>query len=317
MTVIALEQLAATIRSSAALQAKRDLALLKRLGTLLDGDDAAAIAHGDEYLIVCGEAIQPAFVRGAPYAAGAAAVVTNVSDVRAMGARPLGLVDMLVSPDRAHAETVLDGIAWAAELLGVEIVGGHLTLGAEPALSASCTGVAARPLLARNAQPGDELLAAFCLDGGYGAGTSFFSSLRDRAPESLRDDGEALVEVAESGAVHAARDVSMPGVAGSLLQLLEAAGCGATLELERVPRPTGVSLERWVLTFPSFGFLLAAPPSARANAAEPFLRRGLACAPCGRLDASRVLRLAASGQTAELWDLNVDPFTHLDPAGST
>lgn len=317
MTVIALEQLAATIRSSAALQAKRDLALLKRLGTLLDGDDAAAIAHGDEYLIVCGEAIQPAFVRGAPHAAGAAAVVTNVSDVRAMGGRPLGLVDMLVSPDRAHAETVLDGIAWAAELLGVEIVGGHLTLGAEPALSASCTGVAARPLLARNAQPGDELLAAFCLDGGYGAGTSFFSSLRDRAPESLRDDGEALVEVAESGAVHAARDVSMPGVAGSLLQLLEAAGCGATLELERVPRPTGVSLERWVLTFPSFGFLLAAPPSARANAAEPFLRRGLACAPCGRLDASRVLRLAASGQTAELWDLNVDPFTHLDPAGST
>ncbi len=317
MTATALEQLAATIRSSPALQAKRDLALLKRLGTRLDGDDAAAIAHGDEYLIVCGEAIQPAFVRGAPHAAGAAAVVTNVSDVRAMGGRPLGLVDMLVSPDRAHAETALDGIAWAAELLGVEIVGGHLTLGAEAALSASCTGVAARPLLARNAQPGDELLAAFSLDGRYAPGTPFFSSLRDRSPEALRDDGEALVEVAESGAVHAARDVSMPGVAGSLLQLLEAAGCGATLELERVPRPAGVSLERWLLTFPSFGFLLATPPSARANAAEPFLRRGLACAPCGRLDGSRVLRLAASGQTAELWDLNVEAFTHLDPAGST
>ena len=201
---------------------------------------------------------------------------------------------------------------------GVEIVGGHLTLGAdEPALSASCTGLATRPLLARNARPGDELLAAFCLDGRYGAQTLFFSSLRDRAPESLRDDGEALVEVAESGAAHAARDVSMPGVAGSLLQLLETAGCGATLELERVPRPAGVSLERWLLTFPSFGFLLAAAPGARANAAEPFLRRGLACAPCGRLDDSRVLRLAASGHTAALWDLNADPFTHLDPAGST
>ena len=318
MTAEALEQLAASIRSFPTLQAKRDLALLRRLGTRLDGDDAAAIAHGDEYLIVCGEAIQPAFVRRAPHAAGAAAVVTNVSDVRAMGGRPLGLVDMLVSPDRAHAETVLDGIAWAAELLGVEIVGGHLTLGAdEPALSASCTGLATRPLLARNARPGDELLAAFCLDGRYGAQTLFFSSLRDRAPESLRDDGEALVEVAESGAAHAARDVSMPGVAGSLLQLLETAGCGATLELERVPRPAGVSLERWLLTFPSFGFLLAAAPGARANAAEPFLRRGLACAPCGRLDDSRVLRLAASGQAAALWDLNVDPFTHLDPAGST
>jgi uncharacterized protein len=313
----ALERLAATIRSSEAVRAKRDLALLRRLGTPLEGDDAAAIPHGDEYLIVCGEAIQPAFARDAPHAAGAAAVVTNVSDVRAMGGRPIGLVDMLVSPDRAHAETVLDGIRWAAGLLGVEIVGGHLTLGHPAALSASCTGVATQPLLGRNARPGDELLAAFSLEGRYAAGMPFFSSLRDRAPEALRDDGEALVEVAESGAAHAARDVSMPGVAGSLLQLLETAGCGGVLELERVPRPPGAPLERWLLTFPSFGFLLTAPPGAGAEAAAPFLRRGLACAPCGRLDDSRVLRLAASGQTTALWDLGAEPFTHLDPTGST
>ena len=234
-----LQQLAASIRSSPALAAKRDLALLTRLRAPLDGDDGAAIAYGDEYLIVCGEAIHPAFVRDNPHAAGAAAVVTNVSDVRAMEGRPLGLVDMLVSPDRTHAEAVLDGIAWAAELLGVDVVGGHLTLGHDPALAASCTGIARRPLRASNAQPGDELLAAFCLEGRYTENTPFFSSLRDRTPGKLRDDGEALVEVAESGAAHAARDVSMPGVAGSLLQLLEIAGCGATLELERIPRPPG------------------------------------------------------------------------------
>jgi uncharacterized protein len=311
------QQLAANIRESAALDAKRDLALLTRLKAPPDGDDGAAIAHGDEYLIVCGEAIHPAFVRSDPHAAGAAAVVTNVSDVRAMGGRPVGLVDMLVSPDREHAGVVLDGIAWAAGLLGVDVVGGHLTLGHEPALSASCTGVARRPLRAVNAQPGDELLAAFCLEGRYTSGTPFFSSLRDRAPDKLRDDGEALVEVAESGAAHAARDVSMPGVAGSLLQLLEAAGCGATLELERIPRPDGVSVERWLETFPSFGFLLAAPAGAAADAAAPFLRRGLACAPCGRLDDSAELRVAAGRDTAVLWDLNREPFTHLGPTRST
>ncbi|MGO9498941.1 MAG: AIR synthase related protein [Solirubrobacteraceae bacterium] len=311
-----LEQLVATIRDSPALAAKRDLALLTRLGAPLDGDDGAVIAHGDEYLIVCGEAIHPAFVRGNPHAAGAAAVITNVSDVRAMGGRPVGLLDMLVSPDRAHAEAVLDGIAWAAGLVGVDVLGGHLTLGHDPALSASCTGIARRPLRAANAKPGDELLAAFCLEGRYTKNTPFFSSLRDRAPAKLRDDGEALVEVAESGAAHAARDVSMPGVAGSLLQLLEAAGCGATLELERVPRPAGVSVERWLETFPSFGYLLVAPAGAGDAAAEPFLRRGLACAQCGRLDDTGVLRLAAAGETTALWDLNVEPLTHLDPTGS-
>ncbi len=306
-----LQQLAASIRDSPTFAAKRDLGLLTRLGASLDGDDGAAIAHGDEYLIVCGEAIHPEFVRSNPRAAGAAAVITNLSDVRAMGGRPVGLVDMLVSPDRAHAEAVLDGLAWAAGLLGVEIVGGHLTLGHEPSLSAACTGLAHRPLLAANARAGDELLAAFCLEGRYTADTPFFSSLRDRAPSKLRDDGEALVEVAESGAAHAARDVSMPGIAGSLLQLLEIAGCGATLELERIPRPADVSLERWLITFPSFGFVLVAPPGAAGAAAEPFLARGLACAPCGRLDDSGVLRLAGAGETAALWDLNVEPLTHI------
>jgi uncharacterized protein len=309
-----LEQLAAAIRDSPALAAKRDLALLTRLGAPIDGDDGAVIAHGGEYLIVCGEAIHPEFVRSNPHAAGAAAVITNVSDVRAMGGRPVGLLDMLVSPDRAHAEVVLDGIAWAAGLLGVDVVGGHLTLGYEPSLSASCTGIAARPLRAGNARPGDELLAAFCLEGRYTEGTPFFSSLRDRAADKLRDDGEALFEVAESGAAHAARDVSMPGIAGSLLQLLEIAGCGATLELDRIPRPADVELERWLSTFPSFGFLLVAPPGGAERAAEPFLARGLACAACGRLDDSGVLRLDGAGETTALWDLNDEPLTHVDRA---
>ena len=114
----ALEELAATIRAAPAVEAKRQLGLVRRLGAPVDGDDAAAIAHRGQYLILCGEAIQPAFVRAHPHAAGAAAVVTNVADVRAMGGRPVGLVDMLVSPDRDHAAAVLDGIAWAAGLLG-------------------------------------------------------------------------------------------------------------------------------------------------------------------------------------------------------
>jgi selenophosphate synthetase-related protein len=310
-----LEQLVAMIRSAPAVQAKRELALVRRLAAPLDGDDAAALPYAGGYLILCGEAIAPTFARADPHAAGAAAVVTNVSDVRAMGGRPLGLLDMVVSPDRAHAEAVLDGIAWAAGLLGVDVVGGHLTLGHPPSISASCTGVATRPLFGREALPGDLLLAAFSLEGRYRDDTLFFSSLRDRSPEQLRDDGEALVEVAEWGAAHAARDVSMPGAAGSLLQLLETAGCGAELAVERVPRPQGVSLERWLLTFPSFGFLLAVPPERADDAAEPFRRRGLACAQCGRLDDTRTLTLAASGETAQLWDLAAEPFTHLGAGG--
>jgi selenophosphate synthetase-related protein len=312
-----LQALVAAVRSAPGLLGKRDISAIERLGGAIDGDDAALVEYRGEYLVVCGEAISPPFVRADPFGAGTAAVVTNVSDVRAMGGRPLALVDMLVSPDRAHAERVLEGIAHASDLLGVPVVGGHLTIGEEPALSASCTGVAKAPLRAAAARPGDVLLAAFALDGRYmSASRPFFSALGDRAPERLRDDGEALVEVAEAGWCHAARDVSMPGIAGSLLQMIEGAGCGARLDLDRLPRPDGAPLDRWLLTFPSFGFLLAAPEAHVGAACAAFTRRGLACAPCGTFDDTRVLRLATGGSEAPVWDLAGTPLTGLGRAGS-
>jgi selenophosphate synthetase-related protein len=305
-----LAHLAAAVRAAPGLQAKRELRLLERLPFALDGDDAALVAHGDGQLVLCGEAIAPALLTADPFAAGAAAVATNVADVRAMGGRPLALVDTLISPDREHADRVLDGLAWAAERLGVPIVGGHLTLGAPAALSAFCTGTVTTPLRAAAARPGDVLLAAFCLEGiDRGHDPPIFTSLRDRDPARLRDDGEALVEVAERGLCHAARDVSMPGVAGSLLQLLELAGCGATLDVERLPRPEGVALARWLVTFPSFGFVLAAAPEHVDAACAAFARRGLACAPCGAFDDTRALRLAGGGESAEVWDLAAEPLT--------
>ena len=305
-----LAHLAAAVRAAPGLRAKRELVLLEGRGFATDGDDAALVAHGEGQLVLCGEAIAPALLAADPFAAGAAAVATNVADVRAMGGRPLALVDTLVSPDRDHAQKVLDGLAWAAQRLGVPVVGGHLTLGAPPALSAFCTGSVTTPLRAAAARPGDVLLAAFCLQGSdRGHDPPIWSSLRERAPAQLREDGEALVEVAERGLCHAARDVSMPGVAGSLLQLLELAGCGATLDVERVPHPDGVALERWLLAFPSFGFVLAAAPEHVDAACETFARRGLACAPCGSFDESRALRLAGGGESAEVWDLAAEPLT--------
>jgi selenophosphate synthetase-related protein len=306
------QALAAGVRALSALHAKRDLQLVRRLGPVGGGDDGALVAHGGEWIVLCGEAILPSFVAAQPRAAGASAVVTNVSDVRAMGGRPLAILDMLVSPDAAHAELVLEGLAWAAELLGVEVVGGHLTMGAAPSLSATCTGIARRPLRAAAARPGDVLLAAFCLEGRYMSDDNdFFTSLPDRAPERLRTDGDALVEVAEKGLCHAARDVSMPGAAGSLLQLLEAAGCGAVLDVGRLPRPAGVPVARWLRTFPSFGFLLAAAPEHADAACAVFERRGLASAVCGEFEDSRRLELRCGRDRATVWDLDIAPLTGL------
>jgi len=56
-----MEDLVAAVRTAPGLLGKRDLQVVKRLG--VDGDDAAAVPHGDGYLIVCGEAMSPPFLK--------------------------------------------------------------------------------------------------------------------------------------------------------------------------------------------------------------------------------------------------------------
>ena len=73
-----LQALVAAVRSAPGLLGKRDINVIERLGVAIDGDDAALIPHRGEYIVVCGEAISPPFLRADPYGAGTAAVVTNV-----------------------------------------------------------------------------------------------------------------------------------------------------------------------------------------------------------------------------------------------
>ncbi len=183
--------------------------------------------------------------------------------------------------------------------------------GAPAALSTFAVGRARAPLSAANARPGDAVVLVACLEGEVmvGAGSSFFSHLRGPRRDRAADDLALLPDAAEAGDAWAARDVSMPGVAGSLLQLCESAGgLGCALDLEALPVPPGVPLERWLLTFPSYAFLVVGDAGAllgRAGAA------GLAAARVATLDASGRLRLAGAGREEPVWDLTDEPLTGL------
>jgi uncharacterized protein len=305
-----LPALARVVREHPGLRSKRELATVAAvLGG--DGDDAALVADGDGHLALAAEAIWPPFVAAQPRAAGVAGVVTVLNDLAATGARPLALLDCLVAGSRRVAEDVLEGLRIGAGLYGVPVLGGHATVeqGAAPGLSTFAVGRARRPLSARNARPGDAVTLLACLEGEMmvGAGSSFFSHLRGPRRERAREDLALLADMAESGDAWAARDVSMPGVAGSLLQLCESAGgLGCALDVDALPVPAGMTLERWLVTFPSFAFLLVGDVdaiTARARSA------GLAAARVGSLDDSGRLRLATAGQEEPVWDLTEEPLT--------
>lgn len=263
------------------------------------GDDAAVVARPDGHLLAAGEAIYPPFVSVDPFGAGVGAVVANVNDIAAMGGRPLAIVDTVVAPED-QARAVLAGLAHAADLYGVPIVGGHLTVTeGPPSVSAFVVGEVEVPLTATNVSAGQTLLLAACLDGHLRDDFGFYPSF-ERRGTAVRGDIAVLRRVAEHGVAVAAKDVSMAGMLGTLGMLLQPSGCGATVDVDLVPRPDDVPIETWLEVFPSYAFLLCTAVERVADCVAAFTDRGLACAPIGKIDATAALRLRVGSQEITL-----------------
>ena len=165
-----LDDLVHAIRSHPGVRNKAPIALVSDVLGPSDwfhgpGDDGAVVTDGDVTLVVGGEALWPPFALADPFGAGLAAVLANVNDLAAMGARPLAIVNTIVAGE-ALARRALEGMRRGAELYDVPIVGGHLTL-ADGASSISAFGLGRTDhvLSVRNAAVGQSLLVACATEG--------------------------------------------------------------------------------------------------------------------------------------------------------
>lgn len=276
------------------------------------GDDGAVLPDGAGRVVVGGEAILPAFVAADPYGAGVAAVLTNVNDLAAMGARPVAVLDTVVGSEAVCRE-VLRGLRWAGELYEVPIVGGHLTrTDGPPALSAFGVGRADRVLSAQNAAPGQELVVGCCIEGAMRADFPFFPSFDERGSR-LAGDVRLLAELAADEVAVAAKDVSMAGLVGSLAMLLEPGRLGVTVDLDLVPVPDGVVLADWLGCFPCFAFLLCCPPARVGECQAAFAERGLTATSVGVLDDTGRVRLRRGVEVVDVFALDREGVTNLRP----
>ena len=301
MTANALDlpALARQIRDARGVAHKRDIDdVVRRLGlgsrseAVPVGDDCAAIPDGDGYLLLAIEGFLDSFVAADPYFAGYCGIMVNLSDVAAMGGRPLAVVDALWSRDAAAADPILDGLRDAAALYGVPVVGGHTNTRASAGnLAVAVLGRAGPRLLTSfDARPGDDLVAAIDLRGRFRDPYPYWDASTGAPGARLRGDLDLLPGFAEDGLCAAAKDISMAGVVGTALMLLECSDVGAVIDLDAIPRPDGIALERWLTAFPSFGYLLSVRPDRTPAVLARFAEREIAAAAIGRLDASKVAR---------------------------
>lgn len=276
------------------------------------GDDTALIPPQQGSLLLACEGMQPELVMEDPWFAGWSAVLVNLSDIAAMGGRPLALVNSLWGQGDEGGQKLLDGMRFACDKFAVPMVGGH-TNNQSPysALSVSVLGIADGPVLsARAAQPHDALVFLIDGDGSFYRHYPFWDAATKADPDRLRAQFSLLPKLAHERLARAAKDISMGGLVGTAVMFSEACGLQITIDLDAIPRPVGINELNWLSCFPSFGFLLAIPQTEVSSVQRLVnLNPCLMCETIGRFDAKPSgVWLERDGQTHQLWDQGI-PLT--------
>lgn len=314
------ERLARSIRDSRGVAHKCDIApVVARLGIepqagVAVGDDTAVIRHASGNLLFAIEGFVADFVAADPWFAGYCGVMVNLSDVAAMGGRAIAVVDALWSAGEGQATAILDGMRDAATRYGVPVVGGHTNLKAgSPQLAVAVLGEADHPVTSFDAQPGDDLIVVTDLRGRFRDPFPWWDASTGTADAArLRGDLALLPMLAGRKLLRAGKDISMAGVVGTAMMLAETSRVGFAIDLDRLPRPDGVALERWLTAFPSFGFVLAVAPSDTNDVLAAFAARDIAAATAGQFIAEASAVIVHQGATATVWNF-AEPFIGCTP----
>ena len=269
------------------------------------GDDCAAIPDANGYLLMASEGILPAFLEVEPWFAGWCAVMVNVSDIAAMGGRAIAVVDTIWSQSTEITQPIWEGMKAAASAYNVPIVGGHTNCHSPyNALSVAILGRATHLITSFKAQPGDVLLAAIDFQGEFYHHFPFWNAATTADPVQLQKKLEILPYLSEAGLCDAGKDISMGGIVGTLLMLLETSNCGAVLNLDAIAPPDNIPLEQWLLSFPSYGFLLSVRPEKVASVQACFHEQNLVCSAVGTVEEHHQLVLKLGNESAVFWDLS-------------
>jgi selenide,water dikinase len=197
-----------------------------------DGDDAAAVRVGDIAVLSTADFFTP--VVDDAYDWGRIAAANALSDVYAMGGRPVVAINLVgwprdVLPLELMTEVLRGGLAVASEA-GCPVIGGHSIDDPEPKYGMAVTGVADPAQLLRNdaAEPGLPLtltkpLGVGLLNNRHKQTGEVFEDAIAIMTQLNRDAAEAAL----SAGVRAATDVTGFGLLGHLYKMCRASGVGA------------------------------------------------------------------------------------------
>ena len=244
--------------------------------------------------------ILESFVAEDPWFAGYCAVMVNLSDIAAMGGIPIAITNILGTSSEEISAEIWAGMSAASLAYGVPIVGGHTThlSTGKCSLSAAVLGYGGTSLITSfDARDGDDLAIAIDMRGAYGGENPFWNASTTTPPEDLRSYLALLPLLAEKGLCRAGKDISNGGIIGTLAMLCNCSDVGATLDLAKTPIPADTTWERWLISFPSYGYLLAISGDLMEEAEKIFSGTGITFRKIGSFHAGRGIYLKHGADT--------------------
>lgn len=217
------------------------------------GDDCAAIDIGNRYLLVTTDMMVTKWhmPKGmGAYDIGWSIIAVNLSDIAAMGGRPLGLVTA-IGITRGHPmeflEQMVDGMNDCARRFNTSVVGGDTKEHEDLVLCGTALGEVDKDkiLLRKGAKPGDLIAVTGAL-GRAGAGYHSLKrnlGLKD-AEATLKRPWPRIKEglaLSASGLVTSCMDIS-DGLSSSIFEMSKVSGMTYEIDYTKVPRAPEVDM---------------------------------------------------------------------------
>ena len=220
------------------------------------GDDAAVleVPVGERVAVTTDTSVEGVHFRRDwlnHFEIGYRATAASLSDLAAMGARPLGIVIALTLPDsdQVEARVLATGIREGASAVMCPIVGGDLSAGKTLSLTITALGSVARPLTRAGAKVGDKVYVTGALGGPAAAVRAWKSGKQPSEADRARFAApvpriDAAIGLAARGATSAI-DIS-DGLVADANHIAAASKVGIEINAERVPRMPEVSIQQAV-----------------------------------------------------------------------
>ncbi len=180
-----------------------------------------------------------------PFDFGRIAAVNALSDIYAMGAKPLFALNLVGFPSNRLPmevlEEILRGAQKIAEQAGISILGGHTVDDTEPKFGMAVSGIVHPKNIIRNggAKPGDALILTKPIGSGILSTAQKRGLLepghRDRLVQTMATLNREAAEAMRKIGVNACTDITGFGLLGHLLEMLNASDCAAELQFSQIP----------------------------------------------------------------------------------